>query len=173
MVSRDEISNLVEELSSAQMRGAAVFIFGNGGSAASASHWVNDLMRNKRYPIRAISLVDNAAVVSAVGNDHGFEYVFRYQLHHLLRPGDVAMAISASGNSPNLLVAISYAKRSGATTVALTGFDGGELRGAADISVHVPSERGAYGPVEDAHMILGHLVTQAMWDALDTRTDAT
>ena len=136
---------------------------GNGGSAASASHWVNDLTRWRAKPFRAISLVDNAAIVTAYANDEGFEHIFRMQLQNLMTPGDAVVAISASGNSPNLVSALDYANAVGGVTIGLTGFSGGALREIANSGVHVPSEIGEYGPVEDAHMILGHLVTERLW----------
>jgi len=98
------------------------------------------------------------AVLTAIANDYGYEHVFAKQLEAQLSPGDVVVAISASGNSPNVLNAIEYANARGATTIGLTGFDGGRLAKMVRHAVHVPTERGEYGPVEDAHMVLDHLV---------------
>ncbi|MBF0422299.1 MAG: SIS domain-containing protein [Magnetococcales bacterium] len=138
-----------------------IFFIGNGGSAATASHFANDLAvgtRSARQPFRAISLTDNVPILTAIANDYGYEETFVRQLHYLLHPGDVVVGISASGNSPNVLKAIDYANASGAHTVGLTGFDGGRLRHMVETAVHVPTNAGEYGPVEDAHMILDHLV---------------
>jgi D-sedoheptulose 7-phosphate isomerase len=97
--------------------------------------------------------------MTAAGNDIGYESIFVEQLRTLLMPGDVVVAISASGNSPNILRAVEYAKTRHAVTVGLTGFDGGGLREIVDESIHIQTERGDYGPVEDLHLMLGHLIT--------------
>jgi D-sedoheptulose 7-phosphate isomerase len=131
----------------------------NGGSASTASHWVNDLTRWRDRPFRAISLTDNVAVVTAYGNDFGYDLIFKLQLETLMQPDDVVVAISASGNSPNIVSAIDYANENGGITVGLTGFDGGTLRELAQIVVHAPTNKGEYGPAEDVHMVLDHLVT--------------
>ena len=104
------------------------------------------------------SLCDNQAVISAIANDDGYDFIFSQQLEILLREGDVVVAISASGNSPNLLKAIEVANKRQATTVGLTAFDGGALRKNVDISVHVPTDNKEYGPAEDGHMVLDHLI---------------
>jgi D-sedoheptulose 7-phosphate isomerase len=156
-----EVSRFVGILLDARDRGARIFFIGNGGSASTASHFGNDLAVGSRSwdkPFRAISLTDNVAVLTAIANDWGYEHVFTLQLKAQLQPGDVVVAISASGNSPNILEAIDYAKAQGATTVGLTGFDGGALRDRAQCAVHVPTGGGEYGPVEDVHLIINHLV---------------
>jgi D-sedoheptulose 7-phosphate isomerase len=146
----------------ARKNGRTIFLIGNGGSAATASHFANDLGLGPRVkggkPYRAISLTDNMAFVTAAGNDLGYETVFVEQLKTLMRPGDVVVAISASGNSPNVIKAIEYAKAHGACTVGLTGFDGGQLRKIVDECVHIDTPRGDYGPVEDLHLMLDHLM---------------
>jgi D-sedoheptulose 7-phosphate isomerase len=155
------IARFVELLLDARERGAAIFFIGNGGSAATASHFANDIAvgtRPKDKPFRALSLTDNVAVLTAIGNDHGYDEIFVRQLRAHMRPGDVVVAISASGNSANVVKAIEYANANEGVTVALTGFDGGRLREAARYDVHVPTHKGEYGPVEDAHMVLDHLV---------------
>ncbi len=160
-ISTVEIEKFIEVLLSARENGATVYFIGNGGSAATASHFANDIAIGTRTfdkPFRVLSLCDNAAVVTAIANDHGYEKIFSKQLEVLLDKGDVVVAISASGNSSNLLAAIEVAKQRNATTVALTAFDGGKLGDVVDISVHVPTEKGEYGPAEDAHMVLDHLV---------------
>ena len=145
----------------ARERGSRVFFIGNGGSAATASHFANDLAigtRTLEKPFRVISLTDNVAVMTAIGNDYGYEQIFLQQLKTVMDPHDVVVAISASGNSPNLLTAIEWANAHGAITIGLTGFDGGRLASLAQQRVHIPSNKGEYGPVEDAHMILDHIV---------------
>jgi D-sedoheptulose 7-phosphate isomerase len=100
--------------------------------------------------------------VTAIANDDGYEQLFVQQLAVLMRPGDLVVAISASGNSPNVLRAVEYANANGAATIGLTGFDGGKLKGLARHAVHVPTAKGEYGPVEDAHMVLDHLVASSL-----------
>jgi D-sedoheptulose 7-phosphate isomerase len=155
------IGAFAEALLDAREREATVYFIGNGGSAATASHFANDLAigtRSSGRPFRVVSLVDNVPMLTAVANDFGYAEIFLKQLQVLLRPGDVVVAISASGNSPNLLNAVEFANSIGATTIGLTGFDGGRLREIAHLGVHVPTPAGEYGPVEDAHMVLDHLV---------------
>jgi D-sedoheptulose 7-phosphate isomerase len=156
-----EIGRFIDTLLEARERGASVFFVGNGGSAATASHFANDLaIGTNAYdrPFRAVSLTDNVAVLTALGNDFGYEEIFVRQLRVLGRKGDVLVGISASGNSPNLLRAFEQARSGGILTVAITGFDGGRLRALADQGIHVPTAPGEYGPAEDAHMVLDHLV---------------
>ena len=156
-----QIARFIELLLEARERGAAIFFLGNGGSAATASHFANDIAigtRSPDKPFRALALTDNAAAMTAIANDDGYEQLFVQQLAVLMRQGDVVVAISAAGNSPNVLAAIEHANAKGAVTVGLTGFDGGRLKALASHVVHVPTEKGEYGPVEDAHMVLDHLV---------------
>jgi D-sedoheptulose 7-phosphate isomerase len=156
-----EIGRFIDTLLQARERGSSVFFVGNGGSAATASHFANDLaIGTNAYdrPFRATSLTDNVAMLTALGNDFGYEEIFVRQLRVLGRKGDVLVGISASGNSPNLLRAFEHARSTGILTVAITGFDGGRLRATADQGIHVPTAVGEYGPAEDAHMVLDHLV---------------
>jgi len=168
-IDRAQIARFIETLLDARERGAAVFFIGNGGSAATASHFANDLCigtNDYAKPFRVISLADNVAVLSAIGNDYGYEDIFSRQLHALGKRGDVVVAISASGNSPNLLKAFEIAKANGITTVALTAFDGGKMARVADLCVHVPTAPKEYGPAEDAHMVLNHLVGSYLMRAI-------
>ena len=156
-----EIGQFIETLLDARERGANIYFIGNGGSAATASHFANDIaIGTNSYdnPFRAVSLTDSNAIITAVGNDFGFEEIFVRQLRVLGRAGDVVVAISASGNSPNLIRAFDYAKSIGIKTVAITAFDGGKIKQMADEGVHVPTAPKEYGPAEDAHMVLDHLV---------------
>jgi D-sedoheptulose 7-phosphate isomerase len=160
-ISLDEIESFVEILLAAREKRSTVYFIGNGGSASTASHFANDLAigtKVQHKPFRAVSLCDNQSIIMAIGNDYGYDQVFSRQLEILLRKDDVVVAISASGNSPNLLTALKTAQKKGAITVGLTSFDGGRLREIADISVHVPAEKGEYGPAEDGHMVLDHLI---------------
>lgn len=158
-----QVARVVRILREARDQGRTVFIVGNGGSASNASHFATDLSnathRDGAPRLRAVSLTDNSAWMTAISNDHGYDRVFSGQLDGLLRRGDVLVAISASGSSPNVLEAVRLARERGATTVALVGFDGGQLLGSADAAIHVVSDHGAYGPVEDTHLAIQHLVT--------------
>jgi D-sedoheptulose 7-phosphate isomerase len=159
LLDREAVASFADALLDARERDARIFFIGNGGSASTASHWVNDLTRWRDRPFRALSLTENVAVLTAYGNDFGYDQVFVRQLQTLMSPGDMVVAISASGNSPNIVTAIEYANENGAVTVGLTGFDGGRLLEIAQIVVHAPTNGGEYGPAEDVHLVLDHLVT--------------
>ncbi|MFA6189458.1 MAG: SIS domain-containing protein [Sulfuricurvum sp.] len=139
-----------------------IYLAGNGGSAATASHMVNDLgaglRRRKIVNFDIISLADNTPVTTAIANDIGYENIFYMQLEGLLKKDDLFIAISCSGNSDNILKAAKYAKSIGATIIGITGFDGGELKHLSDINFHVDAPSGEYGLVEDIHMILDHII---------------
>jgi len=139
-----------------------IYILGNGGSAATASHMVNDLgaglRRREIQNFNVISLADNTPVCSAIANDIGYENIFYMQLQGLLNRDDVIIALSCSGNSPNILKAVNYAKEIGSTVVGLTGFDGGELKEISHVNFHIDTNKGEYGLVEDMHMILDHII---------------
>ena len=156
------VEQIIDAFVAAGERGNAIYFLGNGGSAATASHFANDIGIGTRAtgvrPLKAISLVDNLAVMTAVANDDGYTQVFVRQLEAVLQPGDVVVALSVSGNSANVVEAVQYAKKIGALTIGCTGFDGGALRQMVDISLHVPTPPGEYGPVEDVFQILDHLV---------------
>ena len=157
----EEISAFVKILLEARERNAQIFFIGNGGSAATASHFANDLSigtRSLKKPFRALSLTDNQAILTAISNDDGYEKIFVMQLQALMKKEDVVVAISASGNSKNLIKALEYASSHGVVTVGITSFDGGQLSQIAKLRVHVPANKGEYGPAEDAHMVLNHLI---------------
>jgi len=157
----EAIARFVQTLLEARTRGATVYFIGNGGSAATSSHFANDLAigtNSYEKPFRVVSLTDNQAIITAIGNDFGYEEVFVRQLRVVGKPGDVLVAISASGNSPNLIRAMEYAASAGIKTVAITAFDGGSMKQIANDGIHVPTALKEYGPAEDAHMVLDHLV---------------
>lgn len=161
-ISLKEIANFAESLLTAREKGASIFFAGNGGSAATASHFANDISigtNNYQKPFKAISLSDNIPILTALGNDFGYDEIFVRQLKILGKSGDTLVCISASGNSQNLINAVEFAKKLGIKTIALTAFDGGKLKKIADEGVHVPTEMKEYGPAEDAHMVLDHLVS--------------
>jgi len=156
-----QISRFIQTLLDARERGATIYFIGNGGSAATSSHFANDLAigtNSYEKPFRVISLADNQAVITALGNDFGYEEVFVRQLRVLGVAGDVVVGISASGNSANLVRTFDYAKTAGIKTVAITAFDGGKMKQMADECIHVPTGPKEYGPAEDAHMVLDHLI---------------
>jgi D-sedoheptulose 7-phosphate isomerase len=158
------IQEVIDLLAQARLEHRQIFILGNGGSASTASHFVCDLAKNTRiqgFPnYRVIGLSDNMPVFSALANDEGYEYVFAGQLASFVRLGDVVIAISASGKSPNVIKAVELARRMGARTVGMTGFDGGLLAGMVDHNIHVPSQCIEF--VEDLHLMLEHLITKAL-----------
>jgi D-sedoheptulose 7-phosphate isomerase len=157
-----EVSQFIETILNARDRGVTVYIIGNGGSAATASHIANDFSigtNDYEKPFRVTSLTDNVSVLSAIGNDFGYDEIFVRQLRVQAKKGDVLVGISASGNSMNIINAFDLAKKVGIKTVAITAFDGGKMRAMADEGIHVPTEDKEYGPAEDAHMILDHLVS--------------
>lgn len=161
-IDTDAVSRIIEAIQSAGENGNHIYFIGNGGSAAIASHYANDINVGTRArgtrPINATSLTDNLALITAVANDEGYDRVFVSQLEGRLSSGDVVIAFSVSGNSENVLAALKYASRKGALTIGLTGFDGGKMRSITDINLHVPTYQGEYGPVEDVFSIVGHLV---------------
>lgn len=160
------ISDVIVVLQRARMQGNQVFIMGNGGSASTASHFVCDLAKNTRSNglphFRAIGLTDNMEIFSAYANDEGYESVFSQQLLNLIRTGDVVIAISASGNSMNVVRAIEEAQRFGATTIGFTGFDGGRLGRLVDFHIHVDST--IIEHVEDIHLMLEHMIVRTIKD---------
>ena len=161
-IDTEEIRIFVKTLLDARSKSATIFFVGNGGSAATASHFANDLAigcKDYKDPFRAISLNDNVPVLTAIGNDFGYDEIFVRQLRVYGKQGDVIVGISASGNSQNLINTFKYAKSVGIKTVALTAFDGGLMKSLADEGIHVPTELKEYGPAEDVHMVLDHLVS--------------
>jgi D-sedoheptulose 7-phosphate isomerase len=165
----DRIEAIGEILYRAYRHDKQVFIVGNGGSAATASHLACDLGKNtispNRQRFRVTSLNDNMSLVSAIANDLGYEHVFSEQLKNLIRPGDVLISITGSGNSLNIVNAMEYARERAATNVALLGFDGGRAIRLADEYVLIPVED--YGVIEDLHLVLDHILTEYFRARLD------
>jgi D-sedoheptulose 7-phosphate isomerase len=158
------IADVIDLLQHARMQGNQVFILGNGGSASTASHFVCDLAKNTRHeglpPFRVIGLTDNMALFSAYANDEGYENVFSQQLANLIRPGDIVIGISASGNSKNVINAIEEAQKYNAITIAFTGFDGGRLGQMVNININVKSF--IIEHVEDIHLMLEHVIIKSI-----------
>jgi len=161
MIDTSEIREFVEIIMATRESGGTIFFMGNGGSAATASHFANDLAFGTNdyiKPFKAISITDNTPVITALSNDFGYDQIFIRQLKIYAKKGDIVVGISASGNSKNLIDAFEYALSIGLKTVALTAFDGGKMRKIADQGIHIPTYKNEYGPAEDLHMILDHLV---------------
>lgn len=158
------INKLVRELEDAQSRDCAIFIAGNGGSASTATTMANDLgfdilkKTHAQKPFKFFSLTDNNSVITAVANDTGYENIFLNQLKIHYRKGDKLLVISASGNSRNVVLAAEWVKAQGGRVIGFTGFEGGRLKELCDILVHVQTMSGEYGPVEDAHLIINHIL---------------
>ncbi len=156
------ISAFVEELEIARKNENTVFIVGNGGSACTASHMASDLnigaYPSDGTPFRVLALTDNVALMTAIANDFGYEFLFVKQLKSIYKPGDKLIVISASGNSPNVVDAARWVKNQGGTVMGLLGFDGGRLKSICDFAIHVKTPIGEYGPVEDIHLIMDHLL---------------
>ncbi len=165
-LSQPLISEVIYILQRARMQGSQVFIMGNGGSASTASHFVCDLAKNTRREglphFRAIGLADNMEIFSAYANDEGYENVFSQQLINLIRPDDIVIAISASGNSKNVINAVEEAQKYGVTTIGFTGFDGGRLGQMVDVHIHVNST--VIEHVEDIHLMLEHMIVRTIKD---------
>ena len=160
----NDIERAVEVLIDARLNDRQVFTLGNGGSAATASHFACDLGKGTVVPgyprFRVMALTDNMPLFSALANDYGYEHVFVEQLANLVRPGDVVIGICGSGNSSNVLNAIQLAREVGATTIGMTGFDGGKLKDMVDICILAPSH--CMEKVEDTHLVLEHLISTAV-----------
>jgi len=158
-----KLAEIIHVFIETEKNGKTVYFLGNGGSAATASHFACDLSKATKdlghRDYKAISLADNLATFTAYANDDGYDFVFSKQLENLLNKDDVVVCISASGNSKNLINAVLYANKVGAKTISLLGFDGGKLKDLSDHSLVLFTDKGEYGPVEDIHMILDHLIT--------------
>ncbi len=156
------VERAADALDTARANGNGIYFIANGGSAATASHWVNDLVVGSAVEgkpgFRAFCLTDNVSSVTALGNDSAFENIFAHQLRVLLRPKDVVFAMSVSGNSENIIRGMRVAREMGAVTVGVAGMNGGRLLEAAEIGIHLPCTADEYGPVEDAFSILEHLI---------------
>ena len=154
------ISQTIATLEGARRDGRHIFVCGNGGSASTASHFVCDMVKgasfNRESRFRIMALTDSLPTITAYSNDVSYDCVFVEQLKNFAGTGDVVMAISGSGNSPNVVNAVSYGNWIGCTTIALTGRDGGKLGPLAKIQVHVPEPH--MGRIEDGHMIVCHMI---------------
>lgn len=164
----ESINNVLNLLMEAQKNHKRVFVFGNGGSSATASHIQNDFGKGVSEYVddkfRFQCLNDNIPTIMAIANDIGFEEIFRFQLRGVIEPGDIVMAISGSGNSKNVINAVEYAKSCGNKVIGLTGYSGGRLKELCDISLHVPVN--SMQVTEDIHMVLDHLMMSIFYQHL-------
>jgi len=161
-INPEVFDQIIEQMETTRKANSTIYIIGNGGSASIASHIANDMGVGIRHegikPLKILSLTDNVSAISALGNDKGYDSIFSEQLRPILHPLDLLIALSVSGNSPNIIKAVEFAKKMGVTIIGCTGFDGGELKKLCDISFHIENEKSNYGPVEDAFMVLNHLI---------------
>ena len=163
----NELNMFAEEFLQARESKNTIFVAGNGGSATTATTIANDIgfdiikKTGTNKPFRVFALTDNTSVITAIANDVGYENIFINQLKIHYREGDKLVVISASGNSKNVILAADWVKSRGGKVLGMLGFDGGELRKTCDISILVPSLTGEYGPVEDIHLMINHLL--AYW----------
>ena len=156
----DKVNTAIEWLADARTHGRAIFTAGNGGSASTASHFVCDVLKGASYKrdekFRILALTDNLATITAYSNDVSYACVFTEQLKNFAKPGDIFLAISGSGNSPNVVEATEYANSAGCKTIALTGRDGGKLGEIAQLNINAPEPH--MGRIEDAHLVICHMM---------------
>lgn len=157
------VEEVIKLFQNTRVKGKTIFFIGNGGSAATCSHFSEDLSLGAfiegKKPFKTISLADNGPCVTALSNDIGYDDVFTGQLRCLMNKDDVVVGISGSGNSPNLVKAMKYANAHGGITVGLLGFDGGKMKNLCKYCILVNTKKGVYGPVEDMHLILAHIIS--------------
>lgn len=167
-VDYSEVENMIQLIFNAYKDDKCIFVIGNGGSAANASHLAQDLVKGTRFSleldkrIKAMSLTDNIAFITALSNDDGYEVVFEQQLRTFAKPGDLLIAISGSGNSPNILKAITWAKDNNLQTLGVTGFNGGKLYEISDHNLHVPLNDMC--TVESVHSVIFHYIIIELQD---------
>jgi D-sedoheptulose 7-phosphate isomerase len=163
----DRVRQAIDVFREARDAGRTIFVCGNGGSASTASHFVCDIVKgasfNRKTRFRILALNDSLPTLTAYSNDVDYECVFVEQLKNFAQPGDVVMALSGSGNSPNVLRAIEYANSAGCRTIALTGRDGGKLASLAQLNIHVPNPH--MGRIEDVHLVVTHMIGYYFMDA--------
>jgi len=160
----DAVADFIQELERARDERHTVFLAGNGGSASTAAHMANDfsfgvLPKPSEQSLNVRCLTDNVPVLTAIANDLTYSEVFVRQLEMYFRPGDRLVVLSASGNSANIVNAAAWVKSHGGVVIGLIGFDGGALKAHCDVVIHVRTPKGEYGPVEDLHLVINHLVT--------------
>ena len=163
-ISQSHLQEILALLEETYHQGRRIFIMGNGGSAATASHFALDLAKNTIMPgaprVKAISLTDHVPLITAWSNDTAYEHIFSEQLANMIEPGDAVIGISASGNSLNIINALNVAKKSYSATIGLLGANGGQIKHMVDAYVLAPGQN--IEQEEDAHLILAHIITRHM-----------
>tara|TARA_X000000950_G_C13906912_1_gene657269 strand:+ start:1437 stop:2033 length:597 start_codon:yes stop_codon:yes gene_type:complete len=161
---KDNLNNLTKVLDLVRRKKRTLFVIGNGGGASTSTTVANDLgfdlqkkTKTKNH-LRVHSLTDNNSLLTAISNDTGYENVFVGQLNLYFKRGDCLLIFSASGNSKNLIRAANFVKKKNGKVIGILGFDGGKLKNLCDICIHIPTEKGEYGPVEDIQLILNHML---------------
>lgn len=169
----ETIAEIVSVLFEAWKRQSQIFIMGNGGSASTASHMMNDLSKativTNKHRMRVLALTDNISLITAWANDSSYENIFKEQLKNLLNKGDVVIGISASGNSINVLEAIDFANQSDAITIGWTGLSGGKLCKIVNYCIHVPTDD--VGTIEGLHLILDHIISKEIKERIKRQTE--
>lgn len=177
----DAISQAVEVLWKNVQEGKSIFTMGNGGHCNTAAHMINDLAKHtvssddktavvsQKLRFRTMCFNDSASFVTGIGNDMGFDYIFSEQVINWVKPGDVVIGISGSGNSKNILLAFEEAKKLGATTICYSGFKGGKARDVADINIIVPCNKMVQ--VEDVHLMINHMIADELKRLVQNRTE--
>lgn len=168
MLDHSSISAFMEVLEESRLAHKTIFTAGNGGSASTASHMGTDFgatvfkASTSEFPFRVQPLTDHISMITAIGNDFGYEHIFTKQLEVQYREGDVIIVISASGNSQNVVNAAEWVHARGGKVLGLLGFDGGKLKKMCDVCIVVNTPKGEYGPVEDMHLMLNHMFASWM-----------
>jgi D-sedoheptulose 7-phosphate isomerase len=171
-IDQEEINKLEKIFESSQLNGNTIFVAGNGGSAATAMTMANDIgfdiikKTGTKKPFKVLSLVDNTSVITAISNDVGYENIFINQLRIHFTKGDCIILISASGNSKNILEAARWVKEKEGKIIGFLGFQGGDLLSLCDVVIHAKTQSGEYGPVEDAHLIMNHVLAHWLQNKL-------
>ena len=165
----EEIDKAVSILNEVRENGKTIYLVGNGGSGATASHFANDIVKNTiqegRPRVKCVALTDNMPIIMAIANDMDYSLIFIEQLRPLAQPGDVLIGFSGSGNSPNVIKAMEWAKENGMATIALGGRDGGKIKLMADVSIIAPTD--SMAQLEDVHLMVTHMLFLSMMG--DTR----
>ena len=163
-IDESKLIKLEETFNNARIKGNTIFVFGNGGSASTATTIANDLgfdiikKTKAKKTFKFFCLNDNTSVITAIANDTGYENIFINQLKIHFKKGDIALILSASGNSKNLIKAAKWLKQKKAKILSIVGFSGGEIKKLSDICIHAKCEKVEYGPIEDIHLIFNHIL---------------
>ena len=162
----DRVRQAIDWFREAREQDRQIFVFGNGGSASTASHFAQDLLKGASYGrpsrFRILALNDSVPTITAYSNDVAYDAAVVEQLRNFARPGDLVMALSGSGNSPNVVRAVEFANSIGCRTLALTGRDGGKIGPMADLEIRVSDQH--MGRIEDGHMIVCHMICYCFID---------